>query len=122
MQQTVAYYVEKGFSQKMAEYFASGRKKIVEVAPNDDFSLTLRFDNGEVRSFNVFPLLQEGTVFAPLRDLSNFRRVYLDENRCVSWDVDPAVDSNVVWSNKIDLCSDNCYVDSTPIQVNANDR
>lgn len=31
------------------------------------------------------------------------------------WDVDPAVDSSKVWSNKVDLCPDSCYIDSIPI-------
>ena len=44
-----------------------------------------------------------------------FRRVYLYNQHCVSWDIDPAVDSNIVWSNKIDLCLDSCYIDSIPI-------
>ncbi|MBR4291403.1 MAG: DUF2442 domain-containing protein [Oscillospiraceae bacterium] len=115
MGQSVEYYLSKGFSQKMALYFASGRRKITEVVANDDFTLTLTFDNGEHRLYNVLPTLQPGTVFAPFRKLENFRRVYLDEQHCVSWDIDPTVDSNIVWNNKVDLCPDACYVDSIPI-------
>lgn len=99
----------------MAEYFAKGRRRITEVTPNDDFTLTLRFDNGEVRIYDAAPLLCKGTVFEPFRDISNFRRVYLDEENCVSWDIDPTVDSRQVWSNKVDICPDTCYVDSKPI-------
>lgn len=33
----------------------------------------------------------------------NFRRVYLDGQHCVAWDIDPSVDSEKVWSNKVDL-------------------
>lgn len=32
-----------------------------------------------------------------------------------AWDIDPDVDSDVVWSNKVDLCPDSCYVDSVPL-------
>ena len=115
MGKRVEFYLSRGFEPKMAEYFAAGRRRIIDVIPNNDFTLTLTFDNGECRLYDVAPLLQEGTVFAPLRELKDFQRVYLDESHCVSWDIDPSVDSEVVWSNKVDLCPDSCYVDSCPI-------
>ena len=115
MGKSVDYYLSRGYDQKMAEYFAAGRRRITEVVPNDNFTLTLTFDNGEKRLYNAAPILQAGTVFAPFRELENFRRVYLDESQSVSWDIDPAVDSSVVWSNKVDLCPDSCYVDSVPL-------
>ncbi len=59
--------------------------------------------------------IQPGTVFAFLADPSNFDRVYLDENKCVSWDIDPDIDSTKVWSNKVDLSPDTCYLDSVPV-------
>ena len=109
------YYLSKGLDPQMAEYFASGRKKIVGVTPKPDFTLILRFDNGERRSYNVQPLLQEDTVFAPFRKWENFQRVYLDEDHSVAWDIDPNVDSRIIWNNKVDLCPDSCYVDSVPL-------
>lgn len=115
MGQSAEYYLSKGFSPKMAVYFSTGRRKITKVIANDDFTLTLTFDNGEHRLYNVLPILQPGTVFAPFRNLEDFRRVYLDAQHCVSWDIDPTVDSNIVWNNKVDLCPDTCYVDSIPI-------
>lgn len=45
----------------------------------------------------------------------NFRQVYLDGQHCVAWDIDPSVDSEKVWSNKVDLCPDSCYIDSVPL-------
>lgn len=115
MPNTVEYYIAKGFDRAMAEYYASGRKKIVSVKPNEDFTLFLTFDNGERRILDVKPVLDKGGVFTPFRDYNNFKRVYLDDAGCVSWDIDPEVDSNVVWNNKVDLCSDGCYVDSVPV-------
>lgn len=116
MPKTVDYYLSKGFDQKMAEYFASGRKRIVGVTPNDDFTLSIRFDNGETRLYNVAPLLKNGTVFEPFASIENFRRVYVDDQHCIAWDIDPDIDSNEVWNNKVDLCPDACYVDSVPIK------
>ena len=115
MEKTVEYYLSKGFDLKMAEYFASGRKTITSVVPNNDFTLTLSFDNGEKRIFDVAPLIEKGTVFETFSDLENFKRVYIDEEHCVAWDINPEIDSNVVWNNKVDLCPDACYVDSVPV-------
>lgn len=116
MPQNIAYYLSKGFDRKTAEYFAAGRRKVVRAAANDDFTLTLCFDNGETRLFDAAPLLQKGTVFEFLLNKENFRRVYVDEQHCVAWDIDPAVDSEKVWSNKVDLSSDSCYTDSVPLE------
>ena len=99
----------------MAEYFASGRRKILSVVPEDDSTLLLGFDNGELRRLDVKPLISPGSVFAFLADPAAFRRVYLDENAAVSWDIDPETDSLLVWSNKVDVDPDGCYVDSAPV-------
>ena len=115
MKVSVDCYISKGYDQKMAEYWSTGRRCITAVVPNDNFTLTLTFDNGEVRMYDAAPLLRTDTVFAPLREIENFRRVYLDESHSVCWDIDPIVDSNEVWNNKIDLCPDGCYVDSVPV-------
>ena len=114
MSRDIAYYLEKGFDRAAAEYYASGRKRIMSVRPNRDYTLTLDFDNGERRLYDCKPFLKTGTVFAPFMDYENFKRVYLDDMHCVAWDIDPAVDSSVVWSNKIDLSPDSCYIDSIP--------
>lgn len=115
MGKSIEFYLSKGFTLPMAEYFAKGRRAIVSVSPNEDFTLTLGFDNGEFRIYDCKPLLEEGTVFAPFMEYGNFKRVYLDDSNCVSWDIDPNIDSNEVWSNKVDISSDTCYVDSVPM-------
>lgn len=116
MGQTVECYMSKGFDQKTAEYFANGRRKIISVVPNEDFTLIIGFDNGEKRLFDVMPLLKPNTVFEPFMDIHHFLRVYVDENHSIAWDIDPEIDSNEVWSNKVDLCPDTCYIDSVPIE------
>ncbi len=115
MRKSIEYYLSKGLDQATAAYFASGRKQIVNVHPNEDFTLTLSFDNGEIRMYDVKPDIQSGTVFEPLSDWNLFRRVYLDDSHCVSWDIDPNIDSDIVWNNKLDLCPDHCYINSTPV-------
>lgn len=110
-------YVAKGFDRRTAEYFASGRKKILSVTPGEDFMLLLSFDNGEKRGFDMKRIIEDGTVFAFLSKPSDFMRVYLDEDGNVCWDIDPGVDSNVVWSNKVDLSADTCYLDSELLEA-----
>ena len=116
MSKTVDFYLNKGFDRKSAEYFASGRKNLVGVQTNHDFTLKLTFDNGEVRLYDVKPLLQKDTVFEPFLNLDDLKRVYIDDCFCVAWEKDPSVDSDVVWSNKVDLCPDSCYLDSVPVK------
>ena len=115
MANTAEYYLSQGLDRKTAEYFAAGRRKITGVVPNDDFTLTIRFDNGERRLYDMRPLLRKGTVFEPFLRMENFRRVYVDGTHAVAWDIDPSIDSEKVWSNKVDLCPDSCYIDSVPI-------
>ena len=112
---SIEFYLSKGFDRKTAEYFASGRKKITSVVPKDDFTLILSFDNGEKRSLDVKPFMEQGTVFEKISNREVFNRVYLDEEKCVSWDIDPNIDSRLEWNNKIDLCPDSCYIDSIPV-------
>lgn len=119
MPHNIDYYLSKGFDRKAAEYFAAGRKRITGVTPNDDLTLTISFDGGERRLYNAVPLLSSRPSLAPLLELSNFRRVYLDDSHVIAWDIDPHVDSSVHWSNKVDLCPDSCYLDSTPLEGGA---
>lgn len=115
MANTIEYYLSKGFDRKTAEYFAGGKKRITGVVANEDFTLTIHFDNGENRLYDMRPLLKRGTVFEPLIEFENFRRVYVDDTHCIAWDIDPSIDSRKVWNNKVDLCPDSCYLDSVPL-------
>lgn len=115
MPNTVDYYLSKGFDRPMAEYFAGGRKRLAAVAPQRDFTLLLTYEDGEQRVYDMKPFLEKGGVFAQFRDYEEFKRVYLDDEHVVAWDIDPTVDSNVVWNNKVDICPDGCYVDSMPL-------
>lgn len=116
MGNSVEYYLSKGFDKRTAEYFSAGRRTITDVVANEDYTLTLSFDNGEKRVYDVAPIIEKGTVFEVLGDMHVFRRVYIDDEHCIAWDIDPRVDSKEVWSNKIDLSSDSCYMDSVPLQ------
>ena len=116
MNKDINYYLAKGFDKTMAQYYANGRKKIVAVTANSNFTLTLTFDNNEQRLLDCKPFLTDGTVFSFLKSYDNFKRVYIDDTNCIAWDKDPNIDSAKYWNNKIDLSPDTCYVDSTPIK------
>lgn len=117
MEKNIQYYLDRGMDYDMAEYFATGERMILDVIANDDHTLTLNFDNGEIRKYDCKHLLKDGSVFEFLKDINNFKRVYLDESNTVSWDIDPNIDSNKVWDNKVDLSSDTLYVKSVPQNI-----
>lgn len=107
-------YIKKGMDEKYAEYFASGTRKIIRVEACSNYHLKLYFDNGEIKVFNVQPLIEKGNIFQYLQSVDRFNSVYLNDG-VVCWDIDPAVDSNIEWNNRIDLSPDTCYVESKPI-------
>lgn len=94
-------------------YFESGTRKVVTVTANEDYTLTITFDNGEVRTYDMADNLR-GPAFAPLRDMAVFQRVFVDDYGAIAWDIDSSVDSDIVWSNRVDLCPDSCYIYSMP--------
>jgi len=98
--------------KKVKEYFKNGERKITKVVPNDDYSLTVSFDNGEVRVYDMSEHLFG--VFKVLKDKSKFKEVFIDEFGNIAWERDKNVDSNKVWNNKIDICKDSVYMDSKP--------
>ncbi len=106
------WYIDKGFSDKMATYFASGRKKIIKVTPNRNFSISLVFSDNEKKVYNMLPLIEKGTVSEKLSDWNIFKKVYIDTDGNVCWNKDPTVNSEKDWNNKIDISADLLYVDS----------
>ena len=112
MTKSVEYYISKGMDEKTAEYFSQGRKRPVKVIPLENYTLKITFDNNEVRVFDVNPFIKKGTVFEVLKNFSIFSKCYIDSDYSVCWDKNPGIDSNIVWSNKIDLGADTCYLES----------
>ncbi|MCL2003432.1 MAG: DUF2442 domain-containing protein [Oscillospiraceae bacterium] len=103
--------MDANIPREVFDYFKSGRRKILSVAANDNFTLTIVFDNNERKIYDMRENLK-GDVFRHFRALPEFKRVYVDNNGCIAWDIDSGIDSNVVWRNKVDLCPDSCYIDS----------
>ena len=72
--------------------------RVSSVTPNPDYTLTLTFTNGEIRTFDVKPYLDRG-IFKELRDKSLFNSVQ------------PFLGS-VQWKNGQDFCPDTLYEES----------
>ncbi len=71
--------------------------RIKDVTPNLDYTLTLVFDNGERKVFDVKPYLDKG-IFQELKDLKFFNAVR------------PFLGS-VAWPHGQDFCPDTLYLD-----------
>jgi hypothetical protein len=99
-------------SQELKNYLQNP-KRIIYVIPNKDFTLTIKFDNDEIRIYDMNDKLFG--VFEILKDLNKFNEVFIDKSGNVAWDRDASIDSNTFWNNRIDICKDSIYLDSKPI-------
>ena len=77
-------------------------RKVTKVIPENNHTLLLTFDNGELRRFDVKPYLDKG-IFQELREPSVFYSAH------VSFDT-------VEWDNEADLDPEVLYQDSVPLQ------
>ncbi|MCL2118925.1 MAG: DUF2442 domain-containing protein [Planctomycetaceae bacterium] len=77
--------------------------RVTAVVPNDDYTLTLTFVNGEVRRYDMKPLLDKG-VFRELQNIGYFRCVRVDRDGF----------GTVEWPHEQDICPDTLYLDSVP--------
>ncbi len=98
--------------KKVKEYFEKGDRKIVKVVPNDDYSLTVTFDNNEVGIYDMSNNLYG--VFEFLKDKNTFKKVFIDEFGNIAWEREQKVVSGKPWSNRIEICKDSVYMDSKP--------
>jgi hypothetical protein len=74
--------------------------RVEAVKPNQDYTITLRFTNGEVKVFDVKPYLDKG-IFRELKDKGLFNSVR------------PVLGS-IQWRNGQDFCPDTLYLESKP--------
>lgn len=59
-------------------------RRAVAVKAMDNYLLLVKFDNGEQKIYNCFPLL-ENSLFAELNDIDFFRTVHVDDMGVVCW-------------------------------------
>jgi hypothetical protein len=77
--------------------------RIAEVEPHPDYSLTLTFENGERKRFDMTPYVGRSVWFEELRDWNYFSQARTDYG-------------TVVWPNGQDLCPDTFYLGSEPLE------
>ncbi len=75
--------------------------RIKKVKPNSDYTITLTFENGEIKIFDVKPYLDKG-IFKELKEKSLFNSVK------------PFLGS-IQWKNGQDFCPDTLYMDGETI-------
>ena len=71
------------------------RPTAVSVMPNDDYIISVKFDNGEEKKFDVKPYIK-GDWYGRLRDTSYFKAVTTDGY-------------TVIWPDGQDICPDELY-------------
>ncbi len=74
------------------------RPKAINVIPLDDYILKITFDNGEVKLYDVKPLIK-GKWFGELEDKQYFKTVHI-------------AGLSVEWENGQDICPDDLYYSS----------
>ena len=81
------------------------RPKIFQVIPNDDFTVDVYFDDGNIKKYNAAPLIQKGGIFAVLGDIAFFKARCVILNQTLAWDVDDTMNA----ATCIDVCPDLLY-------------
>ena len=59
-------------------------RRAVAVKAMDNYLLLIKFDNGEQKIYNCFPLL-ENNLFSELRNIDFFKTVHVDDMGVVCW-------------------------------------
>jgi len=74
--------------------------KVSGVRPMKDYRLWVRFNTGEAKSFDFTPMLDK-PAFAPLKDESVFREVYIDYGIPIWCDGDVDIAPEYLYENGI---------------------
>ena len=74
------------------------RPKAIRVKPLKDYMVEVKFDNDEVKLFDVKPYIK-GEWFSQLKDMNKFNTVHI-------------AGLSVEWEDGQDICPDRLYYDS----------
>lgn len=75
--------------------------RVVNVRPLPNYELLLEFENGEMRKYDVKPMIK-GSWMGELKDISLFNTVHIGG-------------LSIEWDGGQDLCPDDLYENSIPI-------
>lgn len=87
------------------------RPKLYLVQPQDDFSIILHYDNGEIRLYDCTWIFKETEVFEKIRDIKQFKELCTVMNGTLAWDISGKRDPYTC----IDICPDTIYEESIKI-------
>ena len=87
------------------------RPKLFQVFPQNDFTIILFYDNGEIKRYDCNWIQSESGVFGQIQELSRFKDLCTIMNGTLAWDISEKRDPY----NCIDLCPDTVYQDSVKI-------
>ena len=82
--------------------------RVQSVRPDTDYTLTVRFTDGEVRVFDVKPYLDKG-IFRELQDIRMFNSVRSGLG-------------SVRWAGGQDFCPDTLFMDGVPYQTDGSSQ
>ena len=74
------------------------RPKAIDVKPLDDYKLEVKFDNGEIKIFDVKPYFKFN-IFKELEEKEKFAKVKISG-------------LSIEWENGADICPDELYNNS----------
>ena len=72
---------------------------IKNVKPIPDYNLILTFENGEIRQFDMNPLLDTG-IFRELRDIAKFNTVRISFDT-IEWENEADLDPEILYKNSV---------------------
>ena len=90
--------------------------KVTQVVTGENYTVYTYFHDGTVRLFDARPLLEQGGVFLPLRDMDFFRNRLTVMNDTVAWDMDGTRDPRTCVD--LDPCEiyETCPIVDDPLQ------
>jgi hypothetical protein len=77
-------------------------KKVISAKANNDYSLTLKFNDGLIKRFDVKPYLDKG-IFRELRNLDYFKNCRI-------------VFGTVQWQNEQDFAPETLYLEGVLVE------
>lgn len=107
--------VAEGMEPVYAIYHVYGRVLPIAVKPSQDYTLLVKFNNGETRRLDCRQYINGTGAF--LQNKSDFQRVQVDAYGIIYWEIDPNIDSDSAWDNLYDICPHEVFELSEPLET-----
>ena len=74
--------------------------RAISVKPMKNYIILVKFDNGEERVFNCFPLLND-TLFSQISNIDYFKTVHIDEMGVVCWNDSTDINPDILYEESV---------------------